>query len=882
MIGRTIAHYQILEKLGEGGMGVVYKARDTHLDRFVAIKVLPPEKVADPERKRRFVQEAKAASALNHPNIITIHDITQQSGIDFIVMEFVPGKTLDELIPRKGGALGARLNKALKVAVQIADALAAAHAAGIIHRDLKPGNVMLTEDGRVKVLDFGLAKLTEIAPFGEDEPTRTLKPATEEGAILGTVAYMSPEQAQGKKVDARSDIFAFGSLLYEMVTGRRAFQSDTKISTLAAIINQEPAPLAAETPRDLEKIITRCLRKDPARRFQHMDDVKVALEELKEESDSGRLAAAPVGGRKPRRKLAWSAAAQAVLASAVLGVWLLRPRTETPATQLRAVPLTSYPGSEQFPSLSPDGNQVAFSWDGEKQDNTDVYVKPVGPGTPLRLTTHPEPDGSPAWSPDGRWIAFVRGLREKYQILLIPPLGGPEHVLAEIDTRHILLGRPSLAWTPDGKWLAGPCREASEDQVGVCLFPIEGGERHRLTLPPADVLADTCPAISPDGRSLAFARERSGGAHDLYVLRLTGALAAQGEPRKLTPESGGAQGAAWTPDGREIVYAGSGALWRIAATGSAKPERLAFATGGAAHPAISGSRRRLAYSSGFSNANIWRVELAGPTRAASRRALISSSRNDAVPDYSPDGERIAFVSYRLGDPDIWACSGDGSNCVQLTSFGGPPVYDPRWSPDGKYIVFSSASAGQSSLYVVGAEGGKARRVTADPSSSRGSWSRDGRWMYFTSLRTGQYQLWKMPWTEGAGREGEAVQVTKKGGVEGLESPDGRYVYYGNRRRNSGLWRVPAQGGEEIEVLPALDDINSFAVLERGIYFIPPRNADGTHSIQFLEFATGKTLPVTTIDKMLPGRLAVSPDGRFLLFARLDQMGRDLMLVENFR
>jgi serine/threonine protein kinase len=223
MVDRTISHFEILEKLGEGGMGVVYKARDTHLDRFVALKVLPPERVADPERKRRFVQEAKAASALNHPNIITIHDIAQESGIDFIVMEYVPGKTVDELIPRKG----MRLNKALKVAVQIADALAAAHTAGIIHRDLKPGNVMVTEDGRVKVLDFGLAKLTEIVAPGEDEATRTLKPATEEGAILGTVAYMSPEQAQGKPVDARSDIFAFGSLLYEMVAGRRAFQSDT-------------------------------------------------------------------------------------------------------------------------------------------------------------------------------------------------------------------------------------------------------------------------------------------------------------------------------------------------------------------------------------------------------------------------------------------------------------------------------------------------------------------------------------------------------------------------------------------------------------------------------------------------------------------------------
>jgi eukaryotic-like serine/threonine-protein kinase len=219
VIGKTISHYRILEKLGEGGMGVVYKARDTHLDRFVAIKVLPAEKVADPERKQRFVQEAKAASSLNHPNIITIYDIGQAEGVDFISMECVTGKTLDQLIPRHG----MRLNEALKCAVQIADALARAHSASIVHRDLKPGNIMVDEHGLVKVLDFGLAKLTETPPTGEDDPTHTFRPTTGEGKIVGTVAYMSPEQAEGKKVDARSDIFSFGSVLYEMVTGEKAF-----------------------------------------------------------------------------------------------------------------------------------------------------------------------------------------------------------------------------------------------------------------------------------------------------------------------------------------------------------------------------------------------------------------------------------------------------------------------------------------------------------------------------------------------------------------------------------------------------------------------------------------------------------------------------------
>ena len=265
MTGQMIGHYKILEKLGEGGMGVVYKAQDTHLDRFVAIKLLPAEKVTNPERKRRFVQEAKAASALNHPNIITIYDIASDHGCEFIAMEFVNGKTLEQWLGK-----GLRLGETLKVAVQMADALAVAHAAGIIHRDLKPSNVMVTDSGLVKVLDFGLAKLMDIADGNEEATTRTLAmdagPSTELGAIVGTVGYMSPEQAEGKKLDGRSDIFAFGSVLYEMVTRRRAFQGETRMSTLSAILKDEPKPVSDASPavpRELEKIISRCLRKDP-------------------------------------------------------------------------------------------------------------------------------------------------------------------------------------------------------------------------------------------------------------------------------------------------------------------------------------------------------------------------------------------------------------------------------------------------------------------------------------------------------------------------------------------------------------------------------------------------------------------------------------------
>src|SRR5713226_6129613 len=328
MIGEILGHYRIESKLGEGGMGEVWKARDTRLDRFVALKTLPAEKVADPERRNRFVLEAKAASALNHPNIVHVYDIADSAGVPFIAMEYVVGKTLDQLTGRNG----LRLNEVLKYSIQITDALARAHSSGIVHRDLKPSNIMVDEHGLVKVLDFGLAKLTETAA-GELGETATVRapdgPNTEEGTIVGTVAYMSPEQAEGKKVDARSDIFSFGSVLYEMMTGTRAFHGDSKLSTLSAILKEEPKPVNSLVPdvaRDLEKIISHCLRKDPGRRFQHMDDLRVALLDLKDESDSGKLSnPLAIVPKTRRRVLAWRAGLLAVLAAvAVAAIWFAR------------------------------------------------------------------------------------------------------------------------------------------------------------------------------------------------------------------------------------------------------------------------------------------------------------------------------------------------------------------------------------------------------------------------------------------------------------------------------------------------------------------------------------------------------------------------------
>jgi eukaryotic-like serine/threonine-protein kinase len=896
MIGRTILHYQIVETLGRGGMGVVYKAIDTHLDRFVAIKVLPPEKVADPERKRRFVQEAKAASALNHPNIVHIYDIAEADEIQFIAMEYVPGKTLDQMIGRKG----LRLNEALKCAVQIADALSKAHSAGIIHRDLKPANVMVTSDGLVKVLDFGLAKLTERIS-GEFRETATMrveeKPDTTEGTIVGTVAYMSPEQAEGKPVDARSDLFAFGSLLYEMVTGQRAFRGDSKLSTLSAILKEDPKPVSAvvaDAPRDLEKIITRCLRKDPARRFQHTDDLKIALAELKEESGSGTLSVASVPVRRRNRRLAWAAALLAVL---VLGgaLWFVRSSAKAPETALTAVPLTTYPGFQREPAFSPDGNQVAFVWNGEKQNNFDIYVKLIGTaGPPLRLTTDPATDYSPAWSPDGRHIAFLRDLtNEKAALLLVPALGGPERKVAEVYSPYFLaLPSPYLSWSPDGDSLIISDRGPTlKTPFALFLLSIETGERSRLTSPPEELLGDSGPAFSPDGRVLAFARTLDAGISDLYLLTLSDRLKPLGEPRQLALGSRAFYHPIWTADGREMVFADwvPGNLWRAAVSPSAgqpgEPRLLASLGNNIYGPAISRQRSRLAYMHGIFHISIGRIGAPGasgssPLAAGDAQPLIYSTRNEYEVQFSPDGTRTAFVSDRSGNQEVWVCNSDGSNAVQLTSFGGPWVNTVRWSPNGEKIAFGSNVAGNWDIWVIAANGGKPQRMTTHPANDGNpSWSHDGRWIYFDSARTGEQQIFKIP-----ANGGEAIEVTHDGAFAPLESPDGKFLYYTKDLAATSLWKIPIEGGQANKILEGLSSFLALAIVDTGMYFVPLQKPT---SIQFLSFATNQLRPVANFQKPICTHdaecsLAVSPDGRWILCTQFDQAGSELMLVENFR
>ncbi len=735
MIGKTLHHYRIESKLGQGGMGVVYKARDEHLDRPVAIKVLTPEAVADPERKRRFVQEAKAASALNHPNIVHVYDIDTQEGINFIAMEYVEGKTLDQLIGRRGLKAG----EALKYAVQAADALAAAHAAGIVHRDVKPGNLMVTEKGLVKVLDFGLAKLSEPEESEYFGSTKTMGPHTEEGAIVGTVAYMSPEQAEGKKVDSRSDIFSFGSLLYEMLSAKRAFQKETRIATLSAILHQEPKPLgevAEAVPQELDRIIAQCLRKDPGRRFQHMEDLRIQLEQLKEDLESGKLTAGPIPAAAARRKpwpVAIAAALLVLLAVAGLIWWRNRPASapRTPALTR----LTSDSGLTTDPALSPDGKLIAYASDRSGEGSLDIWRQQLDTGEAIRLTADPSDESEPDFSPDGSRIAF-RSERDGGGIYVVSAFGGGEPRLI---ARH---GRRPR-FSSDAKHIAYWVGWGAMGKVFVA--PSAGGSLSAVQ-PDFDSARD--PIWSPDGKHILFMgshtpNEGRPDPFDWWVAPRDGGPAVKteassilgrhrlsdGRPSRVAP-------AAWVGD--QVFFSAQRDditnLWRLSVSPATRkaagsPEQLTFGTSIERKPSVI-SGGRIAFASLTQNLNIWGVPIeANRGRVKGEAQRLTHGAFDAHTSLSADGRKLVFTSTRSGNSDVWVKDLATSKETALTA---TPAREEQseMTADGARICYMVVEAPQqTAIYEVNTNGGVPEKI-CDVCGRPWDWSPDGSRILF--------------------------------------------------------------------------------------------------------------------------------------------------------
>jgi len=760
--GTRLGPYEILAPLGAGGMGEVYRARDPRLGREVAIKVLPAERLSDESRRRRFVQEARAASSLNHPNIVTIHQIDKQGDTDFIVMELVPGRSLDKLIAKAGMPL----NEALRLAIPLADALARAHGAGLVHRDLKPANVVVGVDGVPKILDFGLAKLLSREDTAEEETlaeATATRPLSQPGTISGTPGYMSPEQATGKPVDARSDVFSFGSVLYEMLTGRRAFAGASRQATLAAVVSAEPKPareIAPGLPAEIEKLIQRCLRKDPDRRFQHMADVRVALQEIREESESGQTGArAPSSPASSRwRRPSVLLGALVLAAAGVLALWRLRPAV-TPGEPRLLTRITWDAGLTTDPAPSPVGNLLAYASDRGGGGNLDIWLQPLPRGEPIRLTEDAADDSEPSFSPDGSRIAF-RSDRDGGGVYVVSALGGPATRIAEKGRRP--------RFSPDGQWIAYYVGDTVLSGGTVHVVASGGGATRQLG---SSQLKARLPVWSPDGTHVLCAAFPEGRAGPEWVaLPLDG-----GAPREtgldealqrvpLALPARGDRSPTAMPDAEHALFSersgDSKNIWRLRISPKTwrivgAPEQVTFGAGIEEKAAVAGNR--LFFVSATGNVDLWSLPLdpvSGRVAGGLERLTQEAGRDD-WPSVSADGKRIAFLSERAGAPAVRLHDADTRRETSVTVAPTRVAY-PRISADGSKVAylapvaeradqgrpapgppsdprFSIPVGQRGALFVapIGPSGevGVSRQV-CDACGRAWDWSRDGRYLAF--------------------------------------------------------------------------------------------------------------------------------------------------------
>jgi Tol biopolymer transport system component len=802
-------------------MAVVYKAEDTRLGRLVALKFLTGEPDSDPQALERFDREARMASALNHPNICTIYDVELNDSGGFIAMELLTGETLRQRISRPipTGLL-------LDIAIQVANALEAAHERGIIHRDIKPANIFITERGEVKVLDFGLAK-TAARGSVDSDLTRT-------GATPGTVAYMSPEQARGQELDGRTDLYSFGVVLREMAAGEHRAQK-------------------------LQEIIARLVHHDRQMRYQTAGEVASDLKRLKE------------GPGTRRRAPMFAAVAIGVLA--VAGIAYFFFGRDKPMGPARIQPLTGLDGLEADAAFTANGSRVAYSYGKENAPSASIYVKQVDGGPPLPLTEGSSFDFSPTWSPDESAIAFVRndpGVSPA--VYVVPALGGPVRKIASIQPAAPDRASRAVSWLADGKELLVSDRPAPATPAAIFAVSVATGEKRKLSSPPAESIGDGSPELSPDGQTIALIRWMGNSVSEIYLQPV-----GDGGARQLTHDGQRISGLAWAAGGRAIVFSSLRgalpALWRIS-LGGGGPEPLAGVGPDAVLPAVAREGNLLAYTRQYQNCNLWRIPLASKGQA---QIFNSSPREDVSGVYSPDGKRVAFSSNRSGAFEIWLADSDGSRQQQLTTFRGPITGSPRWSPDGKWIAFDSRPGGHSAVFVIQAEGGAPRRLTEGQHDDIvPSWSHDGASIYFCSNRSGENQIWRIP----AGG-GTPVRVTANGGFESLASADGAWLYYS--KESGGIWR--RQPGSENEEKVFNGFTSRFWTVVGGSLFYLDLGAKPRPMFTELDLASHQVTRLGHLEgKVAWGAsgLSISPDRQWLLYAETDRLVSQINLAENFR
>ncbi len=887
--GQMVSHYKIISTLGKGGMGEVYLAEDTNLGRKVALKFLPSDFTSNRERLDRFEQEARAASSLNHPNIITIYEIGKIDALTFMVAEFIDGETLRQKI--LAGPLP--VDEALSIAEQIASALAAAHVAHLIHRDIKPENVIVRRDNYVKVLDFGLVKLAGGSEVDSEVASRRLV-KTSAGLVMGTAAYMSPEQARGFQVDQRTDIWSLGVVLYEMLSGRAPFEGETTSDILVSILEREPpswAGLSPQIPDTLEWIVTKALTKYREGRYQTATELLTDLRRLKQRIDQAALGASSRGvepransnsthpqrttefgdgtpevvpGRTHFRGTAdWvkrhrlsAVVASVVLITALIGIMLALQRLmgrkmDSPETItiLKTTQLTFSTGLDQFPSLSPDGNSIAYSSD--QNGSFEIYVKQLTPGgRDIPLTSDGQLNLQPAWSPDGQHVAYFS--QNRGGVWIVPALGGTPKQLVEFGS--------CPAWSHDGTLIAfqsgstrevGTTRAMAPSTIWIVSFP--GGRPRQITQQGEPSGGHASPAWSPDGRHIAF-QTGDYGSNAIWQISV-----ATGELTKIADMGGDP---IYAPNGSEIYITGGRtgstlSVVRLSSTdrkpiGEPMVMTSSGATSGMGKPTISADGKKIAYAVSRTSSTLWSILLSDKSTSVPSPFMRDTSSRNLFPRFSHDGRKVTLAKIRPGSgSDIWVADADGSNPRELTANSGFN-YKPDWfpqddrvaflseregrnttywsvslatgkeerlldlgesaafaalSPDGKQVAFNSNKSGTINMWTMALGGGEARQLTFSEKDRMGfpCWSRDGKFLAFLAQHGGDGYLMVMP----AGG-GTSTQLTFEGQSFVYSwSPDGNRLAFAGER--NGTWNVywVARDTKEQKQLTNYTKLNAF-------------------------------------------------------------------------
>jgi serine/threonine protein kinase/Tol biopolymer transport system component len=879
-IGTRLAHYEITAHLGSGGMGDVYQASDTKLNRRVALKVLPTATAGQAEARKRFEREAKAVAALNHPNIVTIYSVEDEGGVVFLTMELIDGKTLSDLIP-KGGM---RLERILKLAIPLVDAVSSAHRQGITHRDLKPANIMVTDDGRVKVLDFGLAKLREEQKASAETATDPTRGLTGKGSILGTTMYMSPEQAEGRSVDARSDIFSLGIILYEMATGRLPFHGETDIAVLSSILKDNPPPITElnnEQPRDLARIVKRCLAKDPEQRYQSGKDLRIELEELKEAADSGviqTVSPQPLarGGNARRWKFAFAGSVAVGLIAVAFGV--LHSRQVSPTATVPAAPqieltrLTSS-GKAGLAAISPDGKYVVHVvvepaqqslWMRQVATSSNVLIVPPSPVRYDGLT----------FSPDGNFVYYSTYPQAGTLATLytIPVLGGtPRPLLEDVDS--------SISFSADGRHFV-VVRGIPDTGETVLLIARPDGtlEKTLVTTKQPTNFGDNNPAWSPDGKTIAMAANGvDGGGPFMHVVAIdvaTGAVRPVGTRHWRSVGS-----VVWAPGGHSLLFTATDTADSLALiTSPGQVWQLSFPSGTAqkitndlnsySDVSLAADGRSLVATQSELVAHLWVAPVGGDSTTARQITNGRSSDGAMGLAWTPDG-RIIYASEVSGSSDLWIVDADAENGKPLPTGGAPNIF-PRVSPDGRHLIFQSGRDGNIRIWRTDIDGGNPQPLSPGPIDTAALFMPDGNFVLYTTIASRPQTIWKVP-VGGGSRE----RITSSEPVTWAlaVSPDAKQLveaFYPQEQHTGRLGIRPL----ESDAAPVPLDIVVPVVMNFWIppvYFMDGKNVTFVDpkltNVFVMQLDGDKRRPITKFAADTIFSYALSPDGKRIALSR---------------